>query len=117
MNCLKCGKETPEAQVFCDSCLETMQAFPVKPGTPVLLPPKQRSSPERHAVPRTPELSTAQQLQQLRRMVRWLTVIIAILSVLLCATALMLMQAIDRPTVPTPTGIGKNYTTSTGLRP
>lgn len=38
MACLKCGKEVSAGQVFCDECLLDMDKYPVKPGTPVLLP-------------------------------------------------------------------------------
>ena len=38
MSCMKCGKEVSEGQVFCEECLTEMERYPVKPGTPVLLP-------------------------------------------------------------------------------
>lgn len=38
MSCMKCGKEVSAGQVFCDECLLEMEKYPVKPGTPVLLP-------------------------------------------------------------------------------
>lgn len=33
MNCLKCGREIEEGQVFCNDCLVQMAKYPVKPGT------------------------------------------------------------------------------------
>ena len=38
MNCLKCGREIEEGQVFCNDCLVQMAKYPVKPGTAVQLP-------------------------------------------------------------------------------
>lgn len=38
MACLKCGKEVSSGQVFCEECLLEMDKYPVKPGTPVMLP-------------------------------------------------------------------------------
>lgn len=35
MQCLKCGRETQDSHVFCDTCLAQMEKHPVKPGTPV----------------------------------------------------------------------------------
>ena len=38
MLCMKCGKETKGEQVFCDRCLESMEAYPVKRDVHVQLP-------------------------------------------------------------------------------
>lgn len=38
MYCLKCGKETADNKVFCKSCLDSMEDYPVKPGQPIVLP-------------------------------------------------------------------------------
>ena len=40
MQCMKCGMEVPEGQVFCNGCLEVMDKYPVKPGTPVHIRPR-----------------------------------------------------------------------------
>ena len=118
MNCIKCGKETPDSQVFCDSCLECMQAYPVKPGTPVQLPPKKRPGQETRPTPTDRETTPAEQLRQIRRMIRWLTAIVALLSLLLCGTAAMLLHTLESPSGPASSNIGKNYTsTGTENRP
>ena len=115
MYCMKCGRQTQEDQVFCDSCLETMERYPVKPGTVISLPQRNTPAQEKKSTHRK-EPSAAEQLAQLRRMIRWLTVIIAVLSFLLCATAVMLIRMLDTQT-PART-IGQNYTTtSSGTRP
>ena len=38
MNCMKCGVEIPEQQVFCDHCLQIMEQYPVKPDAHIHLP-------------------------------------------------------------------------------
>lgn len=38
MNCMKCGRETETEQIFCESCLEEMEKYPVKPDTVVQIP-------------------------------------------------------------------------------
>ena len=41
MNCMKCGRELKESgQVFCPDCLAGFADYPVKPGTPIQLPPR-----------------------------------------------------------------------------
>ena len=37
MNCMKCGVEIPEGQVFCDHCLELMKEYPIRPGVHIHL--------------------------------------------------------------------------------
>lgn len=113
MGCLKCGKETEESQIFCNSCLETMEAYPIKPGTPVILP--QRSSNPHHEKPSSrKELSPEHQLQYLRKLLRWFAGVIALLSVLLCITGVMLIRSLNKQSAPAPgiDNIGRNYTTT-----
>ena len=38
MNCMKCGREPREGQIFCDSCLESMEKEPVKINAAVMIP-------------------------------------------------------------------------------
>ena len=38
MNCVKCGRGIPEDQVFCETCLQEMENYPVNPGTAVHVP-------------------------------------------------------------------------------
>lgn len=108
MNCMKCGKETQAGQLFCDACLVSMEDYPVKPGTPVHLPP--RPANEKPA-PRIREESPAETIRGLRVLIRWLTALILLLSVLLCATAGFLIHALDKQA--DSSAIGRNYTTNT----
>lgn len=108
MYCMKCGKETGENQVFCEGCLEIMEQYPVKPGTVINLPRRDAPAPEKKPPVHHKESSGAEQFVQLRGMIRWLTAIIAVLSVLLCATAVMLIRTLDKQS--TVRTIGQNYT-------
>ena len=38
MYCLRCGNETSNEEVFCEKCLNIMEQYPVKPGTPIKIP-------------------------------------------------------------------------------
>lgn len=108
MFCMKCGREVPSEQVFCNNCLETMEHYPVKPGTAVHLP--NRESVKKPAN-RKRVLSAEEQVQQLKLTVKRLIVAIAILTVVLClATVSLLHTLLDGDTVSI---IGKNYTIDT----
>lgn len=49
MYCLKCGGETPEQQLFCPDCLQSMEAYPVRPDTPIQLPKRQTTAPAKRS--------------------------------------------------------------------
>ena len=111
MACLRCGNKTAERQAFCDNCQEQMQKHPVKPGTAIHLPQREAVRPEKKPPVRHREPTAAEQIDHLRKMVRWLIGMIALLAVLLLLTAGMLLHTLQKET---PTGIiGRNYTTST----
>ena len=85
MNCMKCGRETENDQVFCRDCLQVMEKYPVLPGTVVLLPRRRESAylkklPKRH-VPTSEE-----QIAALRKCVRILAIALTI-----CIVAIILM--------------------------
>ena len=110
MNCLRCGMETEQEQAFCPNCRAVMAENPVKPGTPVHIPRRPEPEPEKHPNPRrvpTPR----ETFEQMRRLVRWLTAVIALLTLVICVLAgFLLWQINDHPS---PDNIGRNYTTST----
>lgn len=88
MNCLKCGKETKEHQVFCDSCLQAMEQHPVKPGTPIHLPHRTaQSGPKK---PRKRALPADEQIAILKKRSRRLTLflVLTLLALLLALSAL-----------------------------
>lgn len=111
MQCLKCGKDVTSSPTFCDDCLAEMENCPVKPGTAVYIPkrepPARRSTGEK-------KLSTAALLSRTRRTLRWMYLLVVLLSLLLSAAAIMLIRTMDRASEPQPQGpaIGQNYTTN-----
>ena len=107
--CLKCGKKAAEQSVFCSECLAVMEQYPVKPGTVVHIPQRQSvSSGKRQA---DYETIQKEQIAYQGRVIRWLTTIVAVLSILLVITAVFLVRTLENATARPM--IGKNYTTST----
>lgn len=70
MQCLKCGRDTKEGESFCLDCQLTMQRYPVRPGTPVILPrretpPARKTLIKRRAVPLEDQIRTLKRRQRL----------------------------------------------------
>lgn len=99
MYCLKCGKETKEHQVFCDSCLQVMDQHPVKPGTPIHLPHRSAHAAPKKARKRT--LPPDEQIASLKKRSHRLTLflLLALLALLLTVSALgyLILQPKDEP--------------------
>lgn len=115
MNCMKCGKETAGSNVFCESCLETMRAYPVKPGTAVQFPRRDPVEGEKRAAARQRTQQSKDPLRHLRGTIRWLTAVIAVLSALLCLTAAMLLHTLDNgKAIQAIQEWGRNYTAIIG---
>ena len=108
MLCLRCGRETPNEQIFCERCLKTMEKYPVKPGTAVQLPDQSAREYRPQSVRRQP--SAEEQLPLLRRMVRILVAAVTLLSVSLGITAWLLIRASLDAQLPMPGNMGRNYT-------
>ncbi len=92
MHCVKCGREIPQEQTFCQDCLAEMERYPVKPGTVVQLPHRPSSSPTKKPPQRRkPAPSPEEQIARLRKSVRHLAVLLtlalAALAVLGCLMA------------------------------
>ncbi len=105
MACLKCGRDIQGDQVFCETCLEMMEWYPVKPGTAVQLP-KRQETPARKAVRRRSS-SLEDQVKSLRRAVRILAVSLIIAIVLIAAMAIPTYEhLVENIVLP-----GQNYST------
>ena len=91
MACLKCGRETGEKQVFCDGCIEIMSQYPVKPGTPIVLPKRAAPSPEKKGTSAKKQ-NPAQQISRLQRHLRWSLVAGLILLLLVCILVFLLLK-------------------------
>ena len=85
MSCMKCGKETDSGQVFCKSCLEVMEKYPIKPDIVVQLPPTRNLSGDKKTT-RKKELSPKEMLRKQRKLVKRYQYITAGLALLLIAS-------------------------------
>ena len=108
MNCLRCGRETPNEQIFCERCLENMKKYPVKTGTAVHLPDRNALEYRPQVIHRQP--SPEEQLQQLRKTVRVLITAVTLLSVSLGITAWLLIRSSLNTQRTMPGNMGRNYT-------
>lgn len=104
MNCMKCGREIPAGQVFCDGCLDVMKKYPVKPDAAVHLRRRAEQSAPKKQTARRRQLSPEEQLPLVKRSNRRLTLCVVLLSLLLtaaCVVAIMqLWQMHTEPPAP-----------------
>ena len=109
MNCMKCGRETADDQVFCAGCLEEMERYPVKPGTVVHIPSRGAEEEVRKVSHRKKPLpSVSEQMIRLRKKLFWTRIILAVMLLLLgvmCFAVGRVMIEWDAREV-----IGQNYT-------
>lgn len=111
MHCMKCGTKLPEGQVFCDSCLEEMERYPVRPGTAVHLPQRSQLEQAKKTAPKKKASPQEETAAKLRRIIVWLTVLVAALSICLGVAAVVLVEHFQEAD-PDET-IGQNYSTIT----
>lgn len=97
MHCMKCGQKLKDEQVFCPECLAVMEAYPVKSGTPILLPHRTDTpvAPPRHS--RRKIRKPEEQISRLRSTVRWLALALTVTLLAFGATAVMLFWLLDNP--------------------
>ena len=109
MNCMKCGAETPEDQVFCNHCLSVMEQYPVKPGAHIHLP--KRTDPSEAAKKPTKKKrapSLDEQIAALKARVKRLRLLAVVLVFVICVLGSFLAFSLYQQyttTVP-----GRNYT-------
>ena len=110
MQCMKCGKDTTAERIFCDGCLQVMEAYPVKPGAIVNLP-RQKTAVESKKVSYRKRILTAdEQIATLQKHLRHARIFAWIMAGLLLASSGMLVYEIMNPDGPV---IGLNYTIDT----
>ena len=115
MYCLKCGRDSIDNRVFCGSCLDGMAQFPVKSDTAVNLPHRETPPPVKKQVPRKRPQAPEEQVAQLRKRIRRLTVLLAVLALMLSlTTAILLKEHFGDGLSPV---IGRNYTIDTTHQP
>ena len=102
MNCMKCGREVEEEQVFCPDCLEQMAAEPVKISAPVHIPRQPARPPGTHR----PTLHMEEELRRLERANERLRIWIILLAM---ATLLLGMAMYHKEFADVVEELGKNY--------
>ena len=109
MNCMKCGREVPDEQVFCEHCLEIMKQHPVTPDTAVQLPRKREEITAKKAGGRKRQLSPEDQVLLWRKKYRRLMSCLLIVILLLAAAgaAIFMLWPEEQVTLPP---VGRNYT-------
>ncbi len=93
MKCMRCGEAIAPGAVFCEECLAEMKNHPVKPGTPVNLPRREKQQPVKRSRRRfhKPE----EQIGVLRRLVLFLLAVILALVIALTGATYHLLQRGD----------------------
>lgn len=101
MPCIKCGRKLEEGQAFCADCLEEMTKYPIKPGTPVLLPQHPQTPP---AKPRQKkrEIKPEEQIQQLKAANRWLKLALTALLIGFALLAVLLILLLEKGRIDLP---------------
>lgn len=94
MNCVKCGREIPEDQVFCETCLTEMENYPVRPGTAVHIPTRSADDVPRKPVKKK-RIPTAEELLLKTRKKLRRTRIFTVILLLVCgALSFLMAQAV-----------------------
>ena len=108
MVCLKCGRETDQS--FCESCRKTMEKYPVKPGTVVILPRERKAKVKQQQPVRLSNAALERKIAVQSRYLRRMSIAVVILTAILIAvsvTAVRLLHSSNaRP-------LGQNYSTVT----
>lgn len=81
MNCMRCGREVEEGQVFCGECLESMKKYPVNPGIAIRIP--RRPDPQLKRTVRRKALPDEEQIRILKRRLWVMTAVAAVLLAML----------------------------------
>ena len=108
MNCMKCGREPRDENVFCQDCLLDMEKYPVRPGTVVLLPRRRESSVVKKIQKR--HIPTAE--EQIAFLRRWVLILSVVLGICIAAIALMIKPTMHY-LLDEHVEIGQNYSTVT----
>ena len=115
MNCLRCGRETADQQVFCNGCLDDMARHPVKSDTPIYLPNRKATdAPKKHRRQKK-ERSPEEIIESLRKRIRFLTAVCLILFMMLTAAAAGVWLAMKQGAQIPMANIGQNFQTVTDI--
>lgn len=109
MECMKCGRQIGEGQVFCPECRSNMEQYPVKSETVVQLPQWRSEDGSKKNPPRRRVLSDQEQLQRLslaNKVLRGCVIVLVLLAIMMSYAIKSLANRLDDSQ-----NIGKNYST------
>lgn len=114
MNCMKCGVEIPENQVFCDHCLSVMEQHPVKPSAHIHLPKRALAEDgPKKPVKKKRTLPPEEQISALKLKVLRLRLVVVILAFVICVVSgFLAVKLYEDFTTPV---TGRNYTIDTSM--
>lgn len=92
MNCIKCGVDIPENQVFCDTCLADMEQYPVKPDITVTLPQRKEAPVSKKKSRRQRTVPPEEQLRRIKSKLRMAHLTLAVVFVCFLLVAAILLQ-------------------------
>ena len=70
MECLRCGRENDSGREFCDTCLQSMEKYPVNPNTVIQLPRPRPGDAAKKQSGKKRVQSTEEQLTHLKKLLR-----------------------------------------------
>lgn len=109
MHCLRCGTKIGEGHSFCADCLASMERYPVKPGTKVIIPERKRTkNPEPKPQKNKAEELVEELTGQVRRLRRWIAVLLLLLAACVGLLVCLTVMSENGPVV------GSNYSAITG---
>ena len=111
MNCMRCGREIQDNQVFCPECLAEMEKCPVRPDAPVRLP--RRPDPALRRSSRKKGPPEEEQVRSLKKQVvllRW--VLAAAIAAIIFLTIPMVQDLVEENIALLP---GQNYSSDTAF--
>ena len=108
MNCIKCGRDIEEGQVFCPECLGVMEKYPVKPGIAIQLPKRKETPLQKKPYPKRRQAPTAEEKNQsMKKWLRSVLILWFITLALLAATSYPTVEYVMDKYLP---AMGQNYT-------
>lgn len=109
MSCLKCGRNTQPHEVFCNSCLQEMEKYPVRPDIEVKLPERKAAAAQKkQSKKRT--VAAEEQIRVLKKRCRILFLLLIFFILLATALAFPAVEHLMEDNFK----IGQNYSTVTG---
>ena len=111
MNCMKCGRETEQDQIFCPECLAEMEKYPVKPGTVVQIPVQPAKKQMHH---RRPVVTPEEQVKRLTKRTHGLVLALILTSAMALLFALLSFDILEKASMAKL--LGQNYSVITETR-